>query len=207
MKKKVIVGIVSILLLVSGGIFYMTHSIPNSHDDVSNVLDEKGVKLYKHGFCLLEEQIATYIKDHYVGVRKIEFSPIFIQGDNKHSMFHANVVPVVYDESGNKAYLGRKIGDQSYGNYGIFWDVRLDFDGSDKEVIEIKVGDEFLEISGSKHLPDKAKLNSKPKIDKNIEALVKDGQLKGVVKNDSGSPKAEVVYNIEIKKGDYSEWH
>ena len=56
-------------------------------------------------------------------------------------------------------------------------------------------------------MPDKAKLNSKPKIDKNIEALVKDGQLKGVVKNDSGSPKAEVVYNIEIKKGDYSEWH
>ena len=39
-----------------------------------------------------------------------------------------------------------------------------------------------------------------------MAALIKDGQLKEVVKNDSGSPKAEVVYNIEIKKGDYSEW-
>ena len=206
MKRKVIIGIVSILLLVSGGIFYMTHSIPNSHDDVSNVLDEKGVKLYKHGFCLLEEQIATYIKDHYAGVRKIEFSPIFIQGDNKHSMFSANVVPAIYDKQGNKVILGGRVERRWFGRYGLLNGIYLAFDGSDKEVIEIKVGDEFLEISGSKHLPDKAKLNSKPKIDKNIEALVKDGQLKGVVKNDSGSPKAEVVYNIEIKKGDYSEW-
>ena len=185
----------------------MTHSIPNSHDDVSNVLDEKGVKLYKHGFCLLEEQIATYIKDHYAGVRKIEFSPIFIQGDNKHSMFSANVVPAIYDKQGNKVILGGRVERRWFGRYGLLNGIYLAFDGSDKEVIEIKVGDEFLEISGSKHLPDKAKLNSKPKIDKNIEALVKDGQLKGVVKNDSGSPKAEVVYNIEIKKGDYSEWH
>ena len=206
MKKKVIVGIVSILVLVSGGIFYMTHSIPNSHDDVSNVLDEKGVKLYKHGFRLLEEQIATYIKEHYTGVSKIEFSPIFIQGDNKHSMFSANVVPAIYDKQGNKVILGGRVERRWFGRYGLLNGIYLAFDGSDKEVIEIKVGDEFLEISGSKHLPDKAKLNSKPKIDKNIEALVKDGQLKGVVKNDSGSPKAEVVYNIEIKKGDYSEW-
>ncbi|WP_185772037.1 hypothetical protein [Streptococcus intermedius] len=204
MMKKLISGIVVMVMIILGGVFYMNQQ---SHNPDTGILDKQEVQLYKHGFRLLEEQIATYIKEHYTRVSKIEFSPIFIQGDNKHSMFHANVVPVVYDESGNKAYLGRKIGDQSYGNYGIFWDVRLDFDGSDKEVIEIKVGDEFLEISGSKHLPDKAKLNSKPKIDKNIEALVKDGQLKGVVKNDSGSPKAEVVYNIEIKKGDYSEWH
>ncbi|MDP1433061.1 hypothetical protein [Streptococcus intermedius] len=204
MMKKLISGIVVMVMIILGGVFYMNQQ---SHNPDTGILDKQEVQLYKHGFRLLEEQIATYIKEHYTGVSKIEFSPIFIQGDNKHSMFHANVVPVVYDESGNKAYLGRKIGDQSYGNYGIFWDVRLDFDGSDKEVIEIKVGDEFLEISGSKYLPDKAKLNSKPKIDKNIEALVKDGQLKGVVKNDSGSPKAEVVYNIEIKKGDYSEWH
>ena len=207
MKKKVTAGIVSILVLVSGGIFYMTHSIPNSHDDVSNVLDEKGVKLYKHGFCLLEEQIATYIKEHYTRVSKIEFSPIFIQGDNKHSMFSANVVPAIYDKQGNKVILGGRVERRWFGRYGLLNGIYLAFDGSDKEVIEIKVGDEFLEISGSKHLPDKAKLNSKPKIDKNIEALVKDGQLKGVVKNDSGSPKAEVVYNIEIKKGDYSEWH
>ena len=206
MKRKVIIGIVSILLLVSGGIFYMTHSIPNSHDDVSNVLDEKGVKLYKHGFCLLEEQIATYIKDHYAGVRKIEFSPIFIQGDNKHSMFSANVVPAIYDKQGNKVILGGRVERRWFGRYGLLNGIYLAFDGSDKEVIELKVDDQDVNVSGSKHLPKKARLSSSKKIDENMAALIKDGQLKEVVKNDSGSPKAEVVYNIEIKKGDYSEW-
>ena len=205
MKKKVIVGIVSILVLVSGGIFYMTHSIPNSHDDVSNVLDEKGVKLYKHGFCLLEEQIATYIKDHYAGVRKIEFSPIFIQGDNKHSMFSANVVPAIYDKQGNKVILGGRVERRWFGRYGLLNGIYLAFDGSDKEVIELKVDDQDVDVSGSKHLPEKARLSSSKKIDENMAALIKDGQLKEVVKNDSGSPKAEVVYNIEIKKGDYVE--
>ncbi|EHG12936.1 hypothetical protein [Streptococcus intermedius] len=207
MKKKVIVGIVSILVLVSGGIFYMTHSIPNSHDDVSNVLDEKGVKLYKHGFCLLEEQIATYIKEHYTRVSKIEFSPIFIQGDNKHSMFSANVVPAIYDKQGNKVILGGRVERRWFGRYGLLNGIYLAFDGSDKEVIELKVDDQDVDVSGSKHLPEKARLSSSKKIDENMAALIKDGQLKGVVKNDSGSPKAEVVYNIEIKKGDYSEWH
>ena len=206
MKRKVIIGIVSILLLVSGGIFYMTHSIPNSHDDVSNVLDEKGVKLYKHGFCLLEEQIATYIKDHYAGVRKIEFSPIFIQGDNKHSMFSANVVPAIYDKQGNKVILGGRVERRWFGRYGLLNGIYLAFDGSDKEVIELKVDDQDVNVSGRKHLPEKARLSSSKKIDENMAALIKDGQLKEVVKNDSGSPKAEVVYNIEIKKGDYSEW-
>ena len=206
MKRKVIIGIVSIFLLVSGGIFYMTHSIPNSHDDVSNVLDEKGVKLYKHGFCLLEEQIATYIKDHYAGVRKIEFSPIFIQGDNKHSMFSANVVPAIYDKQGNKVILGGRVERRWFGRYGLLNGIYLAFDGSDKEVIELKVDDQDVNVSGSKHLPEKARLSSSKKIDENMAALIKDGQLKEVVKNDSGSPKAEVVYNIEIKKGDYSEW-
>ena len=206
MKKKVIVGIVSILVLVSGGIFYMTHSIPNSHDDVSNVLDEKGVKLYKHGFRLLEEQIATYIKEHYTGVSKIEFSPIFIQGDNKHSMFSANVVPAIYDKQGNKVILGGRVERRWFGRYGLLNGIYLAFDGSDKEVIELKVDDQDVDVSGSKHLPEKARLSSSKKIDENMAALIKDGQLKEVVKNDSGSPKAEVGYNIEIKKGDYSEW-
>ncbi|RSJ11279.1 hypothetical protein D8824_00590 [Streptococcus intermedius] len=206
MKKKVIVGIVSILVLVSGGIFYMTHSIPNSHDDVSNVLDEKGIQLYKHGFRLLEEQIATYIKEHYAGVSKIEFSPIFIQGDNKHSMFHANVVPVVYDESGNKAYLGRPIGTEDYARYGSFGDVLLSFDGSGKEVIELRIDNQYVDVSGSKHLPDKVRLTSSEKIDKNMAALIKDGQLKSVGEKDGGSPQVEITYNTEIKKGEHWKW-
>ena len=170
----------------------MTHSIPNSHDDVSNVLDEKGVKLYKHGFRLLEEQIATYIKEHYTGVSKIEFSPIFIQGDNKHSMFSANVVPAIYDKQGNKVILGGRVERRWFGRYGLLIGIYLAFDGSD--------------VSGSKHLPDKAKLTSSEKIDKNIAALAKDGQLKSVGKKDGGSPQVEITYNTEIKKGEHWKW-
>ena len=178
-----------------------------SHNPDTGILDKQEVQLYKHGFRLLEEQIATYIKEHYTGVSKIEFSPIFIQGDNKHSMFSANVVPAIYDKHGKKAILGGDIGNTGYESYGLLAGLHLDFNGADKEVIELKVDDQDVDVSGSKHLPEKARLSSSKKIDENMAALIKDGQLKGVVKNDSGSPKAEVVYNIEIKKGDYSEWH
>ena len=72
----------------------------NSPYNVSDVLDDKGVKLYKRGFRLLEEQLATYIKEHYSGVSKIEFSPIFVQGGDGQTMFDANIVPVIngFDE-------------------------------------------------------------------------------------------------------------
>ena len=43
-------------------------------------------------------------------------------------------------------------------------------------------------------------------MDENIEALVNAGQLKDVVKSEKGSQKAEIVYNTEIKKGDYLDW-
>ena len=201
--KKLISGIVVMVMIILGGVFYMNQQ---SHNPDTGILDKQEVQLYKHGFRLLEEQIATYIKEHYAGVSKIEFSPIFIQGDNKHSMFSANVVPAIYDKHGNKTYLGRQVGEEDYGDFGSFWDVQLDFDGSDKEVIELKVDDQDVDVSGSKHLPEKARLSSSKKIDENMAALIKDGQLKGVVKNDSGSPKAEVVYNIGIKKGDYLAW-
>jgi len=39
----------------------------------------------------------------------------------------------------------------------------------------------------------------------NIELLVEDGQLIGVVKDDKGSPGAEIVYNTELHKGDARE--
>ena len=63
-------------------------------------------RLYKHGFRLLEEQVGTYVIEHYSGVEKVEFSPIFIDTDG---MFTAKVVPVIYDLHGNKAYLGRPV--------------------------------------------------------------------------------------------------
>ncbi|KXT72828.1 hypothetical protein SGODD07_00599 [Streptococcus gordonii] len=208
MKKKFFAIGVALIVLISGGVYCMTKWIEyqNSPYSVSDVLDDKGVKLYKRGFRLLEEQLATYIKEHYSGVSKIEFSPIFVQGGDGHSMFRANIVPVIYDLQGNKAYLGKRIGEKSYSHYGSFWDVRLDFNGWDEEIIELKVGDEFVDISGSKKLPEQAKLSSKPKMDENIEALVKNGLLKNVVRSEEGSPDAEVVYNIEIRKGDFLEW-
>ena len=208
MRKKIIVVLAILFVLVSGGGYCMTKWIEhqNSPYNVSDVLDDKGVKLYKRGFRLLEEQLATYIKEHYSGVSKIEFSPIFVQGGDGQSMFRANIVPVIYDSQGNKAYLGKKIGEKSYSHYGSFWDVRLDFNGWDEEIIELKVDDDFVDISESKKLPDEVRLSTKPKMDENIEALVKASQLKDVVKSEIGSPDAEIVYNTEIKKGDYLEW-
>lgn len=209
MKKKIIFALAVLMLLIPGGIFGVTKWIEhqNSPYNVSDVLDDKGVKLYKRGFRLLEEQLATYIKEHYSGVSKIEFSPIFVQGGDGQSMFRANIVPVIYDLQGNKAYLGKKIGENSYSHYGSFWDVRLDFNGWDEEIIELKVGDDFIDISESKKLPVEAKLSTKPKIDENIEALVQEHQLVDVKKSENGSPDAEVVYNTEIRKGDFLEWH
>ena len=203
MMKKLISGIVVMVMIILGGVFYMNQQ---SRNPDTGILDKQEVQLYKHGFRLLEEQIATYIKEHYAGVSKIEFSPIFIQGDNKHSMFSANVVPAIYDKHGKKAILGGKIGNIGYGNYGVLAGLRLDFNGADEEVIELKVEGQDVDVSGSKHLPNKAKLTSSKKMDENIEALVKDGQLKEVTKNEIGSPKAEIIYNTEIKKGKYWKW-
>ena len=53
-------------------------------------------------FCLLEEQIGTYIKENYSGITKIEFSPIFIQGGKDNPPFTVDVLPVIYDKEGNR---------------------------------------------------------------------------------------------------------
>ena len=208
MKKKQLAIIAVLIILVSGGGYCMTKWIEhqNSPYNVSDVLDDKGVKLYKRGFRLLEEQLATYIKEHYSGVSKIEFSPIFVQGGDGQTLFDANIVPVIYDNHGNKAYLGRKIGKHGYASYGLLGDIRLDFNGWDEEIIELKVDDDFVDISESKKLPDEVRLSTKPKMDENIEALVQDHQLVDVKKSESGSPDAEINYNTDIKKGDRYKW-
>lgn len=208
MKKKIIFALAVLMLLIPGGIFGVTKWIEhqNSPYNVSDVLDDKGVKLYKRGFRLLEEQLATYIKEHYSGVSKIEFSPILVRGGDGRYMFHANIVPIVYDEYGDKAYLGKKIGNQTFAHYDDFSSIRLDFNGWDEEIIDIRVGSEFIDISDSKCLPENAKLNSVKEIDENIEALVNAGHLKDVVKGEKGSQKAEILYNTEIRKGDHLDW-
>ena len=208
MKKKIFAIGAVLIVLISGGVYCMTKWIEhqNSPYNVSDVLDDKGVKLYKRGFHLLEEQLATYIKEHYSRVSKIEFSPIFVQGGDGQTMFDANIVPVIYDNHGNKAYLGRKVGKHGYASYGLLGDIRLDFNGWDEEIIELKVGDDFIDISESKKLPEEVKLSTKPKMDENIEALVQDHQLVDVKKSENGSPDAEINYNTDIKKGDRYKW-
>ena len=111
MKKKFFTLALVLAILFAASMLYLNKKMQEQKDpyNVSTVLDDKGVKLYKRGFRLLEEQLATYIKEHYSGVSKIEFSPIFVQGGDGQSMFRANIVPVIYDLQGNKAYLGKKL--------------------------------------------------------------------------------------------------
>jgi len=210
MKKKQLAIIAVIIILVSGGGYCMTKWIEhqNSPYNVSDVLDDKGVKLYKRGFRLLEEQLATYIKEHYSGVSKIEFSPIFVQGGDGQTMFGASIIAAITDSNGNKTYLGKKIGETTYAAYGDSWDLLLGFDGATgEEAIDLRIDENTtVEVSNHKHLPEFAKLSSLPKLDKNIEVLIQNGQLKDVKKSKSGSPNAEVVYNVEIRKGNYLKW-
>ena len=162
MKKKIFALFVALIVLISGGVYCMTKWIEhqNSPYNVSDVLDDKGVKLYKRGFRLLEEQLATYIKEHYSGVSKIEFSPIFVQGGDGQSMFRATIVPVIYDNHGNKAYLGRSVGDEDFGRFTSSGSIQLSFDGDDNEIVEIKADNGYVNISNSEKLPEKAKLST-----------------------------------------------
>ncbi|MGX5860567.1 hypothetical protein ACWLOB_10175 [Streptococcus sanguinis] len=208
MKKKIIFTLAVLVLLIPGGIFGVRKWIEhqNSPYNVSDVLDDKGVKLYKRGFRLLEEQLATYIKEHYSGVSKIEFSPIFVQGGDGQSMFRATIVPVIYDNHGNKAYLGRSVGEEDFGRFTSSGSIQLNFDGHDNEIIEIKSDDGYLNISNSEKLPEKAKLSTSKRIDNNISALIKAGHIKDIEKNENGSPNAKVKFNTQIRKGDHFKW-
>ena len=202
MKKKFLVIISILLILLSAGFVYMTqfHS--------STGLDQKEEKIIKHGFRLLEEQIGTYIKENYSGISKIEFSPIFIQGGKDNPPFTADVLPVIYDDEGNRAVLGGQIGKTGYPSYGILSGLLLNFDHNDNEIIELEDSGKGLgveiDVSNAKTLPEEAKLTPPIKgTDDNIDVLVKDGQLKNIIKSDGGSPKAKINYNLEIERGEY----
>ncbi len=54
-------------------------------------------------------------------------------------------------------------------------------------------------------MPDEAKLTKARSTDENISLLVQDNQLKDVVKDEKGSPEAEIIYNVELSKG--KEWY
>lgn len=198
-RNIVVVLFITLVIAILGGSIYMGHK----QEQKKQIAKEHA--LYKHGFRLLEEQLATYIKEHYEGVSKIEFSPIYEDGGDGYSMHTLNIVPVIYDKFGNRVVMKRKMNE----SFGIGQGLSLDFSGADEsEIIELDNydKDEVIDVSNYKHLPDKAKLESYQILDDLIEYLVQSGQLKDVKKSDKGSPEASVKYNLEIKKGSYNEW-
>ena len=196
MKKKIIIVLTILFIVISGGIYiYNKLTKPN--------LGPKTTKLYQRGFRLLEEQYGTYFKEHYKGIEKIKFSPIYIEGDNGGSMLNAYVRPTIYDKYGNKATLGTTIENYTPNSYGLLTHTFLDFDGAGNDVIELmdSHGND-IDVSNAKHLPDEAKLTRAKGTDLNIELLVEDGQLKDVVKDEKGTPEAEIIYNVKLSKGE-----
>ena len=177
MKKKIFAISAVLIVLIFGGIYmYNKLTKPN--------FSPKTTKLYQHGFQLLEEQIGTYIKEKYSGIEKIEFSPIYVTGDDDSSMLNAYVRPTIYDKYGNKATLGTQIKKYVPNSFGIEADLVLDFDWSGNEVIELLDSDDnSIDVSNAKELPEEAKLTDAKSIDINIQMLVEDGQLKDVVKD------------------------
>ena len=194
MKKRILTGLALILVLLSGGYFI-------SHKLTKPDLGPKTTKLYQHGFRLLEEQIGTYIKAHYTGIDKIEFSPIYVTEEGS-TFSNVYIRPTIYDKHGNKDTLGTKVKNLIPSDIGIISYIIVDFDGDENEVIELMDSNgKFIDVSNEQHLPNEVKLTRQELIDENIELLVEDGQLKGVVKDGKGSPNVEIVYNTELQKG------
>lgn len=193
------VKIIAILIFILSGSYFVYNKLTKPN------LGPKTTKLYKHGFLLLEEQIGTYIKERYTGIEKIEFSPIYVTEEGS-TFSNAYVRPTIYDKYGNKATLGDKIKKFIPLSYGLISDIVLDFDGGGNEVIELLDSNgKPVDVSNEEHLPKRAILTEASSTDENIELLVEDGQLIGVVKDDKGSPGAEIVYNTELHKGDARE--
>ena len=198
-QKRVIriaIGILIAMILLIGGKQYM---------------DRKKVDdLYRHAFSLLEEQIATYVVEHYAGVSKIEFSPIYVKESNLYDSGSIKIVPVIHDEYGNHAFLGGDIPGQNISfsrfgtNNGIY---ALDFDSSGDHIIYLDVSKngEEIDVSDAKELPEEARLSESADIDEIIDLLVEDKQLKDVYKQEGGSPSAEIVYNLEIIRGEVED--
>lgn len=193
MKKKILIMITVLVMLGSGGIYiYNKLTKPN--------LGPKTAKLYQHGFRLLEEQLGTYIKEHYSGVEKIEFSPIYVTEEGS-TFSNVYIRPTIYDKHGNKATLGTKVNNVYPSSFGIVSHIILNFDGGGNEAIDLKDSNgNNIDVSNAQHLPDEAKLTRAKGIDLNIELLVEESQLKDVVKDEKGSSEAEIIYNIKLSK-------
>ena len=196
--KKVFLSLLCFFLLVLGCKFFIDRM--------------KVDNLYRHGFQLYEEQIATYLKENYSGISKIEFSPIFKSGGSGEGFVYARIAPVVYDTYGNKVYL-RNDGVLKMGvaDYEMVAGIDLDFNVNDgSEIIYLRNDQkESISVESYQNLPDELKLNKDEITDEVMEAFSREGHLKGVEKNDQGSPQAEIAYNLEIRRvqgREFYEW-
>ena len=195
MRNKV-AKIIAIVTVVIFGSTYIYNKLTKPS------LGPKTAKLYQHGFRLLEEQYGTYFKEHYKGIEKIEFSPIYITEEGS-TFSNAYVRPTIYDKYGNKATLGTTIKNYTPNSYGLDTHIILNFDGGGNEAIDLKDSNgNNIDVSNAKHLPDEAKLTKARSTDENISLLVEDSQLKDVVKDEKGSPEAEIIYNVKLSKGE-----
>mgnify|MGYP003362609507 CR=1 FL=1 len=196
--KTIFLSLLCLFVLALGGLFFMDRM--------------KVDNLYRHGFQLYEEQIATYLKEHYSGISKIEFSPIFKSGGKGEGFVYARIVPVVYDTYGNKVYL-RNDGVLKMGvaDYEMTAGIDLDFNVNDgSEIIYLRNNQkESISVESYQNLPDELKLNKDEITDEVMTAFAREGHLKGVEKNSQGSPKAEIIYNLEIRRvqgREFYEW-
>ena len=189
--KSILLYLIVFLVLVVGGEFYMDRlKIDN---------------LYRHGFQLHEEQIATYLKEHYSGISKIEFSPIFITGGNGESFLQGRVVPVVYDTDGNKVYLRNDgLVKKVLVDYSMVFGTELAFNyNGGSEIIYLRDDKRrHNSVIWGQPLPENLKWVNHETTDESMEAFSHEGYLKGVEKNDQGSPQVEISYNIEIQRID-----
>lgn len=198
MMKKLIKIAGSILLIaitLLGGSYFMDKQAQRARED----------ELYRHAFSLLEEQIATYIVENYDGISKVEFSPIYVVETDLYSMGSINIVPVIYDEYGNRAVPSGKIKNVIFPPYGFPGDISsLDFTIEGRHIIYLgnsKTGEE-IDVSSEETLPEEAKLIVSRDIDEPIELLLLDGQVKDICKEKGGSPDAEIIYNLKIIRGE-----
>ena len=85
--------------------------------------------------------------------------------------------------------------------------IDLDFNVNDgSEIIYLhNKKNESVSVEGYQHLPDGLKLNKDEITDEKMDAFSREGYLKGVEKNSQGSPKVEIVYNLEIQRIDERE--
>ena len=188
-RNIVVVLFITLVSAILGGSIYMGHK----QEQQKQIAKEHA--LYKHGFRLLEEQIAVYIKENYSGISKVEFTDIYNYGDSG-----LYVYPIITDNHGNRTLLNDSINGAYGTSRGLY---ALEFHPSSKsEIIYLdnSANGTEIDVSDCRTLPDKAKWKKDSLTDRNFERLLKAGSIKGVEKSDKGSPDMKIVYNLKIKE-------